>query len=455
LLLRLETGDQLFGAFVALSDLMDDDGAPAARAAGQRLARRLAPLLGVLARSMLSDRPPRKRSVERVLAQALVDSASDPAVHAITKTIVDRLSVALRLFSPDKSSFGDPSVRQRTSGSWHERMIDPLRANLTWNSAVLRHALRAAVVAIPALVITLLWQGAFTHWLTITVVLTLQPYYGATWQRALERIAGTVLGGLAGALLVHAASSPVALAALMFPLCILGFSARRVSYGAFIGCLMPQLVVLVEFIRPGYSSWDIVEMRVLFTLIGGAIAVAGCLMLWPSWERNRIRREVNAALGDLGLYADAVFGTILNEAMPRTINEYRRQAGLALNNLEASIARALQEPGQNRRTRLKLEQVMIADATLRRLGGRLSVLQHDPNSRRALATDIGRQWRTWIKDAISAVRRGKPIAPKPSDDVELESLSRIARQIELLAGALDPVAHDGRHQPGQRQAQER
>ena len=48
---------------------------------------------------------------------------------------------------------------------------------------MLRHALRAATVAAPALVITLIWQGAFTHWLTITVVLTMQPFYAATWQR--------------------------------------------------------------------------------------------------------------------------------------------------------------------------------------------------------------------------------------------------------------------------------
>ena len=56
-------------------------------------------------------------------------------------------------------------------------MMGPIRANLTWDSAMLRHALRAAVIAAPALVITLIWQGAFTHWLTITVVLTMQPFY--------------------------------------------------------------------------------------------------------------------------------------------------------------------------------------------------------------------------------------------------------------------------------------
>ena len=66
-------------------------------------------------------------------------------------------------------------------------------------------AVRASVVTAPVLGLTLLWPGPFTHWLTITVVLTMQPFYAATWQRALERIGGTVLGGLFGALLASLA----------------------------------------------------------------------------------------------------------------------------------------------------------------------------------------------------------------------------------------------------------
>ena len=63
--------------------------------------------------------------------------------------------------------------------------------------------------------------------------------------------------------------APLVLAGLMFPLCVIGFSAAGVSYGAFIACLMPQLVVLVELIQPGHSSWEIFAMRALFTVLGG------------------------------------------------------------------------------------------------------------------------------------------------------------------------------------------
>ncbi len=70
-------------------------------------------------------------------------------------------------------------------------VLSPLRANLTWSSAILRHAVRAVVLTVVAIAISLLWWSVYAHWLTITVALTMQPYFAATWQRALERIGGT------------------------------------------------------------------------------------------------------------------------------------------------------------------------------------------------------------------------------------------------------------------------
>lgn len=445
-LLRLEAGDQLFGALIALSDLLEEDTSPARRAAGRKLVRLLAPMLDVLARSMLSDSADHPRRAERAMATALSRTASDPAVHHIAETIVDRLRIVLKLEGPDGGASADV-VAGEPPESWRERVIGPIRANMTWESAILRHALRAAIVAGPALAITLIWQGAFTHWLTITVVLTMQPYFAATWQRALERIGGTVLGGLVGALLVHAASTPLALAALMFPLCILGFSARQVSYGAFIACLMPQLVVLVELIQPGYSSWDIVEVRALFTVIGGMIAVAGCLLLWPSWEKRRLRRDLRAALAAHGCYADAVFAAALGEVTARSVDTDRRRAGIAVNNLEASISRALQEPRHSRQARQQLDALMVADAALRRLGGRLAVLQHDSSSRRVPDRESWLRWRSWIAAAFAALAEGGTRPARGPDETGIESLSRIGRQIELLGGALDCIDRTGeRHQ---------
>ena len=438
-LLRLEAAEQIYGAIIALSDLLEEVATPGRRAASAKLLRVLQPLLLRISRMIRTDAkdepPHRQRAMTVALASMLSETRDDATLHRIAETIVERLRIVLGLSAPG-TLFGGGSPGTEAAGSWSERMMGPIRANLTWDSAMLRHAVRAAAIAAPALVITLIWQGAFTHWLTITVVLTMQPFYAATWQRALERIGGTVLGGLIGALLAHAVNGPLVLAGLMFPLCVIGFSARQVSYGAFIACLMPQLVVLVELIQPGHSSWEIFAMRALFTVLGGAIAVIGCLVLWPSWEPPRLRRQLAAALLAQSRYAGAVLSVKLGESGEPAVQQTRRHAGVAINNLEDSLARAIQEPRRRRRRQAELDAAMVADASLRRLGGRLTVLHHDSTCRHAIDAEQWRRWRDWIISALAALAKGDPLPERPPGEAGIDALARIARQIDLLESTL-------------------
>ena len=455
---RLEVADQVFGSLIALSELLEQAPA-AARAGGGRLLRALVPLLVELARAIGTNRSLALPRIERAIAFCVASAGADPAVRALAGVIAERLRVAAKLsvpggYLPGGAVGGEPAV------PWRDRVLQPLRANLTWRSAMLRHAVRTTVIAAPALLLTLTWEGTYTHWLTYTVTLTLQPFFGATWQRALERIGGTVAGCLIGGALALLAHTPLQLAALMVPLCVIGFAARQVSYGAFIACLTPQIVVLVELVEPGHSSWEIAGMRVVFTLAGGVIAVLGCLVLWPSWEPNRLREELRAAIAAHAAYAAALLGpTLLETGAPDAaigdgaLDRARREAGRASNNLEASLSRAMQEPHARRRGSFwrsqgqegatpaedprerRLEAAMVVDAALRRLAGRLVALQHDQGAWLGLAPADRERWGAWVSGALGALLRWEAPAPRPEGPAP-ESLMRIARQVELMEGAL-------------------
>ena len=240
----------------------------------------------------------------------------------------------------------------------------PLRANLTGSSAPFRHAIRAAVAAGPALVITLMSGNAYAHWLTITLVLTLQPFFALTWQRAVERIIGTVLGGMVAAGLALMIDSPLATAAALFPLAVMAFAVRYVSFGLFMACMTPLVVLLSEIGRPGESELLIAGMRALYTVLGGALAVLGCAVLWPSWEPGRLSRELRGALEAHAAYADTELAMLLGEQLATALDAMRRASGVASNNLEASLARALQEPRRSS-ARTGLEAAMVVDAARR------------------------------------------------------------------------------------------
>lgn len=432
-LLRLEAGDQAFGTLIALSDLLEGEENPARRREMVTLLRLVRPVMLVLSRSMVSDRPVRVDRLERALAKASSAAGQDPALARIAAALVDRLHITAKLTTPGGYLHGG-AVLGDVQPRWWDRVRQPVLANLDWNSAMLRHALRTAVVAVPSLAATQIWGGVFAHWLPITVIVTLQPFYAATWQRALERVGGTVLGGLAGAGMAVAARTPGALAALMFPLCIVAFAARQVSFGTYIACITPIVVVLIELIEPGHSAWAVAAERALFVIAGGLVAVLGWVCLWPSWEPDRVRREQSAALAAHARYAEAVIGELLGECTPMATEGARRAAGVATNNLEESLGRALQEPRRGQRA--WLEAAMLVDATVRRIAGRLSALRHDVAAREALDVAGWRRWREWITASLcSLAADGGLPAPRPNGTIP-EGLARIARQIELLDGVL-------------------
>jgi len=421
-LMRLEAADQLFGTLIALSDVLETANATV-RQAGVKLLRRLRPLLIVMAGAIERERLDRQPRLERAIATLLADAERTPALRHLMRAMAERLRSAAKLIDP--SQYLPGSGAQGDEGvPWRARLTGPVLANLSLESAALRHALRVAAVVGTALAATLVWHGPYTHWLTITLVLVMQPFFATTWQRSLERVGGTLLGGAFAAGLSAAAHSRLLLAALLPPLGALALAVRQVSYGVYIAVYTPVVILLIETIHADEDWRQIALARAGFTVLGGVIAIAANALLWPSWEPAQVARNLLQTIGAHAAYARAVLEGAPAEAQ-------RRQAGLASNNLEASLQRALHEPRRGQRARLAA--VLVADATLRRIAGRLAALALHPAAR---AGAHGPLTRAWICDTLAALAAGQTPPPRPEEASGVDMLDRLARQVELLAGTL-------------------
>ena len=437
-LLRIETIDQIFGALIALSDLLEATPDPAVRIAASRLLRLLRPALLVLSVAIRADEPGRRGKPAALQRLSRLGPAMDamaatgriPILAGVTDAILERLRIAATLTAP--AGWKPGALPDVPAAPLRQRLLTPLRANLDWQSAAFRHALRTAVVAGPALAVTLSLNGSYQHWLTITLILTMQPFYALTWQRALERIGGTVLGGLVAAILALLCTTPLAIAAALFPLAVLAFTARAVNYGVFIALLTPMVVLLTEFSRPGTSEFTIALLRAGYTVAGGFLAVLGCIVLWPSWEPNRLKRELAATIAAHAAFAEAELDALLGTGTNAAVDQARRTAGVASNNLETSISRALAEPRHSQRA--ELPAAMVTDAALRRMAGRLSALQMDPHHADGVSPEALARWRAWIGDSLRQIAAGNPVTTPRPEGRAPDALLRIARQIELLDG---------------------
>ena len=421
---RLEAVDQLFGLMIALSDGLQDDATAAERAT--KMLRLLPPVLLLLARAVAADTPSHGPALIRAIAAIGRAGAGTDWLAAVASELAGRLRVVATV-SGGQAEAGRTDAVVSPLRHWREAV----RRNLDFGSEALRHALRVLAVSVPAFAITLGWPRSYEHWFTITLILTMQPYFALTVMRAVERIGGTVFGGVLAAALALVCTTPLAMAGALFPLTILAFSVRAVSFGLFIACLTPLVVLLSELGQPGADELSIALFRAGFTVAGGLLALAGNLLLWPSWEPGRLAHEARAAIAAHGRYARAAIGAVLGDD-PHAVDAARRAAGVASNALEASLQRVLLEPLRGRAARV--EAALAVDATLRRMAGALAGLRvraaghaHDP--------DAWRNWAAWLERAMSSEQRpGGPPALPPHDE-DAATLARLARQIELATGA--------------------
>jgi uncharacterized membrane protein YccC len=214
-----------------------------------------------------------------------------------------------------------------------------LRANLTPDSTVLRHAARLAVLVAGSDLAVRLAGVERGYWVPLTILVVLRPDFGTTLQRSVLRTIGTVVGLLVATALVHWIPGgdwwQVALIALF------AFGMRLAGPGN-IGLSAVGLsgLVVVLLSISGIPAHTTVVSRALSTVAGGTLAILAALAL-PAWER----RFVPARLaGLLAAYHDYLLAVADPAADRTTLQRARAGARLARTNAQASVERARAEP---------------------------------------------------------------------------------------------------------------
>ncbi len=416
--LRLETLEQIFGALIALCDTLESG--PRERAAAARPLRLLAAWLETLGPELAADHraDTQKRQSALTHLERLVEEmpAGLPAVSMLMR-VTSHLRALLSVTAPaEPAELG-------TAISLKILLLAPVRQNWSLKSEIMRHALRAGTVCAPLLMLSMQYGGPFAHWAAISLVLCLQPFFAGTWQRAAERMGGTLFGGLLAAGVGFLVHTKLDLAVAMLLLTSFAFSIRTVNFPLFVAALTPMIVLLIEQITPGADAMAVGAARVGYTLLGGALAVAANFLLWPRFEGTRLEEEIAKAVAAHAAYAQAVLD---GERAGSALDAARRAAGLASNNLESALARALLEPhkGQDR----LIERATMVDAALRRMAGRLTALAFE---RPALPPGLEGIWAHWLPARMSTPGLARPELPAGQAESAFE---RLAQQAELIGG---------------------
>lgn len=184
---------------------------------------------------------------------------------------------------PDAVSFGPCPDTEAVPGQARRKTLrDRLRSilcHLNPGAPVLMHALRLGIVSLIAVAIQKGFRLDHGHWIIVTALVIVKPDYFSTRKRALERMMGAAVGGIAAILLAAAVRTELALDLLLALLAVLAYSHVRRSYGMYTTFLTPFIVLMLNIGHPG--DWELAIVRVGDTLAGGALALTVAVLLRP------------------------------------------------------------------------------------------------------------------------------------------------------------------------------
>jgi uncharacterized membrane protein YccC len=237
--------------------------------------------------------------------------------------------------------------RSDESKPWYLRWrgsVATLRANLNFESAAFRHAIRmgASTALGEGIGRSLSWQR--TYWLPMTVALILKPDFTATFSRGLLRLAGTLAGLAMATVLFHFVPSGVGADIVLVG--VLTFVLRwagPANYGILVVAVSALVVGLVAI--TGVAPKDVIWARGINTAAGGVLALV-VYAIWPTWQRTQIREAAAKMLDAYRVYFRAVTQVYLQPQMLNyeRLDATRMAARLARSNVEASLDRMTAEP---------------------------------------------------------------------------------------------------------------
>jgi uncharacterized membrane protein YccC len=342
------------------------------------------------------------------------------------------------------------------------RIFDDLRASFTPQSLTLRHAARVALVCGLDVVIILALHINHGYWLLMTSLIVLQPHVSGTMRRSMERIGGTVAGGILAAVLAATLHSQLATAAVLFPLALLSLAILPISYAAFAFFLTPTFVLAW---LPYSGDWQLALVRTANTIAGAVISLLAMTFLFPSYERDRAPQFLRASIAADRRYLAQLADTWKTPALGRSrstrlLANARRAAGLAHNDTEESLERLLAESWPRRRPFAQFVAAFVtylrrfaqSVTTLTALDGEWPWKQSPPVQSRLELLDRRLQW---LEDQTAASAQPAPSpwpeplpsalrpAISPQDHPGERQLQRLERQTEVLYRQLKSLREHG------------
>jgi uncharacterized membrane protein (TIGR01666 family) len=238
-----------------------------------------------------------------------------------------------------------------------------LRQNLNLSSSIFRHSLRLTITILAGFIVGSLFPLQNIYWILLTIVVIMRPEYGLTKARVLQRIVGTIAGGLIAFAILGAVDNHIFIGTIAVIAMIFGYAFTNVDYKVSVAFVTMYVVFLYGMLTPDIES--VVGFRILDTVIGGGLAFIANYILWPSWEFLNVPAYLKKAieanrdyLSEISAYYNA------KGSVTTSYRLARKNAFVGVGNLMASFQRMSQEPKSKQKQISELYELAVLNHTV-------------------------------------------------------------------------------------------
>jgi uncharacterized membrane protein (TIGR01666 family) len=241
--------------------------------------------------------------------------------------------------------------------------IRTLIENLSFSSTIFRHSLRLTITIMIGFIIGKILPFQNAYWIVLTIVVIMRQGYGLTKQRTFQRIFGTIAGGFIAfgiLFLVHDSTiiGGLAIIALLF-----GFSFTPTNYKVGATFITIYVIFIYGILTPNIEN--LIQYRVLDTLVGALLSFLANYFLWPSWEFVKIPVYLEKSIEANRNYLKQI-SLFYNKkgAVSTAYRVARKHAFIEIGNLMASFQRMLQEPKSKQNKLGQVYKLTVLNHTL-------------------------------------------------------------------------------------------
>ncbi|HUC83141.1 MAG TPA: FUSC family membrane protein [Flavisolibacter sp.] len=306
------------------------------------------------------------RSIKAKIDTLVADDARRLVLHRIIVNIRALLTDLRNI-----EEYFEKGVKRKKTGVDHSHFVshqslDPklIVDNLNLKSVAFRHSIRVSLACVAGYLISKIFPyGEHSYWILLTIAFIIKPAFSLTKQRNIERIIGTVAGGLVGVAILLLVENRTALFIIMVLFMLSTYSFMRINYLVMVSTVTPYVLILFSFL--GTEFRIVATERILDTLIGCAIAFPASYFLFPNWEAEQLKNFMRDIVKSNAAYLEKVIRALSGQKVEEL--EYklaRKDVYLNSANLSAAFQRMLSEPKNKQSSRSQLQQFVVLNHIL-------------------------------------------------------------------------------------------